>query len=219
MADGSLKRVYPFPLRNPRLNELYENKKEQDFKNANRRKIGLKDIIVLFSFVIASITVLTSVRVATQLQETRTKAKANQVKINLFPKKLEIETGQHFALIPQAVTAENKKISSLSFSLVFDPSYLILTGINTDVINYFTLTGQTAFDQANSGGKLQMQFESNDPGSAPGGTVSLPQLQFVSLREGRSSVYLEKSEMKVVFTSGDIAELEMDGLSEITSKP
>ena len=64
-----------------------------------------------------------------------------------------------------------------------------------------------------------MQFESNDPGSAPGGTVSLPQLQFVSLREGRSSVYLEVSEMKVVFTSGDIAELEMDGLSEITSKP
>lgn len=209
MSD-SMRRVYPFPFRNPHLKELYDKKNEQNYLNSLKKKIGLKDIIVVFSLVVASIAVLSSAYFATTVQDTRTKAKGNIATFTLFPKQQNVIKGQNFYLVPQVTTSEDKKIGTMILSVKFSPQYAKIIGMQKESQQKLKSVQNTPFEEANSSGLFNILLKSEDMETAPSGTINLPWIEFMSVSEGISSINLQKGELAVIFTTEEQAQIELE---------
>jgi len=97
-------------------------------------------------------------------------------------------------------------------SVNFDPQIIRLTSLQTEQIgeNLKNLK-YTPIEKANIEGKVKIFFGASSFDNAPSGTVDLSNINFTNLQDaGTSQIYFVLSDLQVVFTDKEPAEIDID---------
>lgn len=216
MNNSSKYTNFPFGKHNLKLEEYYKNKTEEFFnKKVFHRQLSRKEIFLItlsiITLILLSITVYISSSRQQKTQEIRTKAEESQVTFYLFPADVTAGNGENFSISPKLVVSGDKKIASAVISLTFDKNSLQIQDFQKGPLaNHLLNLKSTPLDQANSEGKMKILIGADSIDNAPGGSIDLPKLDFIVIKENNTQIQYDLSSLQIALTTNQTAKINID---------
>lgn len=182
-------------------------------KKLTAMRIAKIFLFASFAIIISAVTIGSAILVATGKFNLLSLAgiSGKEVKVLLYPEKVNEKPGKSFTVLMQLSGPENKKLGSVLLTLAFDKSHLRLEKIDNNILDKsLVLLRSSQIEKSNTTGLFKILYGAQTADNGPSGKISLSSFTFTVLKEAESKITVDAGKSQIAFLSSEEGEVKVE---------